>query len=391
MNEESKSDAARSGLLPAGLGDGLPPDAERESAIVARLTACFAIQGYQLVKPPLVEFEETLLSGTGAAMSPHCFRLMDPVSQRMMGVRPDMTPQLARIARTRLKRSPRPLRLCYAGEVLRVRGTQLRPERQFEQVGAELIGAASAAADAEIIALAASALDGIGVKGLSVDLTIPTLVPAIAESLKLDPARLSALRHALDRKAAGAAEKALNGAKGKAGGIFTALLTAAGPADTAMAALARLELPKAAAAERARLSEVIALLRRALPALTLTVDPSEARGFDYETGVSFTLFSRGVRGEIGRGGRYMASGEEPSTGFTLFMDTIVRALPAPKLARRVFLPAGTSADVAKKLRRQGWITVAGLHKAKDSRAEAKRLNCGHVWTGKTAAALGKGT
>ena len=94
----------------------------------------------------------------GAAMASHTFRLMDPVSQRMMGLRADMTPQVGRIAASRLKGAPRPLRLSYAGQVLRVKGEQLRPERQIGQVGVELIGTASAAADAEAVLLAAEAL-----------------------------------------------------------------------------------------------------------------------------------------------------------------------------------------------------------------------------------------
>ena len=109
-----------------------------------------ASHGYERVKPPLVEFEENLLSGAGAAMAQDTFRLMDPISQRMIGLRADMTPQVARIAATRLANAPRPLRLCYAGQVLRVKGSELRPERQVGQVGAELIGADAAAADVEV-------------------------------------------------------------------------------------------------------------------------------------------------------------------------------------------------------------------------------------------------
>src|SRR5215813_10043670 len=131
------SDLAQRALLPAGLRDILPPEAALESATVERLMAAFAAQGYERVKPPLVEFEDSLLSGSGVAMRPHTFRLMDPVSQRMMGLRADMTLQVARIAVTRLVNAPRPLRLCYAGQVLRVKGDDLRPERQFGQVGAE--------------------------------------------------------------------------------------------------------------------------------------------------------------------------------------------------------------------------------------------------------------
>ena len=120
-------------LLPAGLRDGLTPDAAFEPAMVERLMACFAAWGYERVKPPLIEFEDALLSGMGAAMASDTFRLMDPVSQRMMGVRADMTPQVGRIAASRLKGAPRPLRLSYAGQVLRVKGEQMRPERQIGQ------------------------------------------------------------------------------------------------------------------------------------------------------------------------------------------------------------------------------------------------------------------
>ena len=103
----------------------------------------------------------------------------------MVAVRADMTPQVARIAATRLGHRPRPLRLSYAGQVLRVQGSEVRPERQFGQVGAELIGAEGPAADVEVIAVAAEALLGIGVPNLSVDLTMPTLVPAIAEAFDI--------------------------------------------------------------------------------------------------------------------------------------------------------------------------------------------------------------
>ncbi|NQU72980.1 MAG: ATP phosphoribosyltransferase regulatory subunit, partial [Rhodospirillales bacterium] len=190
----------RRALLPDGLRDMLPPTAGFEADVIERLIGHFAGLGYARVKAPLVEFEEGLLSGAGAAMSGHIFRLMDPVSQRMMGVRADITPQIARIASTRLKNEPRPLRLSYSGEVLRIRGTQLQPERQFAQVGVELIGRETAAADAEVIVMAAEALTALGVVDFSIDLTIPTLVPALCDALGLADDKRDELRAALDRK-----------------------------------------------------------------------------------------------------------------------------------------------------------------------------------------------
>ncbi|MFI4987256.1 MAG: ATP phosphoribosyltransferase regulatory subunit, partial [Alphaproteobacteria bacterium] len=357
------SEDAKRALLPAGLRDLLPPEAARAAQLRESLLATLAAHGYERVDPPLVEFEDGLLSGLGAATAADTFRLMDPVSQRMMGVRADMTPQIARLATTRLVRAPRPLRLSYAGEVLRIKGSQLRPERQFVQVGAELIGSASASADAEAVLLAAEALVQAGVKQLSVDLNSPTLVAALCRTLaSADAARLAA---ALDRKDAAA----VAAVGGPAAALAAALLAATGSAEPALAALATLALPPEPAAEAARLAEVARLVRRAQPDLVLTIDPVEYRGFEYQTGVSFTLFALGVRGELGRGGRYLAgSGAgEPATGFTLFLDSVIRAVPEAEPVRKLFLPDGTAAEAARRLRGEGWVALAGLEPAADPR------------------------
>jgi ATP phosphoribosyltransferase regulatory subunit len=368
-------------LLPAGLEDILPPQAAHEAAVVERLIAAFAALGYERVKPPLLEFEETLLAGAGAAVAQQTFRLMDPVSQRMMGLRADMTPQVARIAATRLRRAPRPLRLCYGGQVLRVSGGQLRSERQFGQTGVELIGAPQEGADAEVVLLAAEALGAVGVEGLSIDLCLPPVVGMLAGELGLGDGPEKALLRALDRKDAAAVET-LAGARAP---LFQALLSAAGPAESALRALDALALSGPAAGEIARLGRVVALIRAAAPDVTLTVDPVEHRGFEYQTGVSFTVFARGVRGELGRGGRYLAElpgvGPESSTGFTLYMDTVLRALPEAGTPRRLYLPAGAGPAQARALRAAGWVTLAGLETAADPRAEARRLNCTHLLIG----------
>jgi ATP phosphoribosyltransferase regulatory subunit len=111
----------------------------------------------------------------------------------------------------------------------------------------------------------------------------------------------------------------------------------------------------------------------------LTVDAVENRGFAYHTGVSFSLFVRGVRGELGRGGRYRAGTTgEAATGLTFYMDTVIRSLPAAAAGRRVFLPHGTAPDVGRRLREQGWVTLAGLTPVGDAAAEARRLGCTHL-------------
>lgn len=377
------TDPINRALLPAGLHDVLPREAAFEATIVEKLMAEFALNGFDRVKPPLIEFEASLLSGPGAAMATQTFRLMDPVSQRMLALRPDMTLQVARIATTRLANEPRPLRLSYGGQVLRVKGSQLRPERQFGQVGVELIGTLLPTADAEVVLLAYRALDSVGVNNISVDLNVPTLVPAVCRALDLPDDETARLRQALDRK--DAAEVAAVG--GKAADLLAGLMRASGPADRAVELLASLDLPAAADGDRQRLTEVVRLIRAGAPRLMLTVDPVEHRGFEYQTGISFTLFSRGVSGELGRGGRYRAGAQkpgsqgEPATGFTLYLDTVLRAVPDPAPNPRVFLPVETQDADGARLRSEGWVTVRALESFDEPAAEARRLHCTHIFTG----------
>ncbi|MDD9991357.1 MAG: ATP phosphoribosyltransferase regulatory subunit [Rhodospirillales bacterium] len=383
------TEARTPALLPTGLRDLLPPEAGAEAALAEALLARFAAQGYERVKPPLVEFEESMLSGAGAGLADQTFRLMDPASHRMMAVRSDLTPQIARIAASRLSRSPRPLRLSYAGEILRVRGSELRPERQFRQVGFELIGiGGGAACDAEVILLAADALHGLGLEGgLSVDLNAPTLVASLLSEAGLDAHESAVLRDALDRKDA----TAVQDADSAVAELLAPLMRATGAAETALDALARLVLPGAAAAALAQLLEVATLLGEAAPELALTIDPVEWRGFEYHTGTSFSLFAGGVRTELGRGGRYSVGeadvqGEE-AAGCTIYIDTVLRAAPAPAPTRRVYLPHGTPRADGAGLRDVGWVTIAGLAPGSDPAAEATRLGCSHVWQGGAARAL----
>ncbi len=377
------NDSANRALLPAGLRDILPPDAAFEADVVHRVMTDFAAHGYERVKPPLIEFEHSLLGDSGPGTAAQTFRVMDPLAQRMMAVRPDMTLQIARIVTTRLNTAPRPLRLSYAGQVLRVKGSQLRPERQFGQAGIELIGSDSPAADVEVVLLAAAALAAIGVEEVSVDLGLPTLVPLVCGALGLDVAA-PGLRDALDHKDV-ATVASLGGA---AASLLCALIDACGPAEQALAKLKALSLPPAAAAERDRLAEVAGRIAAAAPHLRLTVDPVENRGFEYHTGITFAIFSRRSAAELGRGGRYRPGGSEPAVGATLFMDGVLAALPGPKPPRRVFVPAGSAG--AAELRAAGWATVAGLEPVADARAEARRLGCSHVFENGAAVAVTEG-
>jgi ATP phosphoribosyltransferase regulatory subunit len=359
-------------LLPAGLRDLLPPDAQTEAGAVEALMAVFASHGFARVKPPLMEFEENLLAGTGAAIAEQSFRLMDPDSHRMMALRADMTPQIARIAATRLAGSKRPLRLSYAGECIRTREKR-ETDRQVPQAGIELFGPDSAAADAETMLVAAEALAAIGLTRLSLDLTLPNFVPSLLDESDFSAATRQTLSHALDRK--DAAGVAAHG--GALAPMLNSLLLSAGPAQAALAALENAALPLASRALAARLAEVVSLLQTHAPQLKVTVDPVEFRGFRYHTGIAVTVFAPGRHEELGRGGRYLSTNGEPANGISLFADAVLRAAPIPAEKPTLFVPAGSDPACVAAIRQRGYITIAALDDG-DAQAEALRLGCSHV-------------
>lgn len=355
-------------LLPAGFRDRLPPQAEALARVVRRVLDCVAGYGYERVAPPLAEFEGSIAARLKSGATRDLMRVTDPASQRSLALRPDITAQIGRIATTRMAANPRPVRLSYAGPVLKLKATQLRPEREMMQVGAELIGLDSVAAAKEIVSASVEALEAAGVGGITLDLTLPDFIDVAAEKLPVAPDSLDALRSALDAKDAGAVE-ALGAS------AYLPLIEATGPFDQAVERLA--DFPMIGGRLKALQQIVEPLAGR----VRVTLDPTERHGFEYQTWFGFSLFADGASGEIGRGGSYVIvhpdGREEPAIGFSLYADPLVDSGLAVEERRRLFLPMDHDAETAAKLRGEGWVTVAALE-AGDS---AKAQICSHILEG----------
>jgi ATP phosphoribosyltransferase regulatory subunit len=363
-------------LLPEGLEDRLPLEAAR---ITAMMRACLDVldaHGYDRVRPPLLEFEASLagrmagaVKGEGRAM----FRFVDPASLRTLALRSDMTPQVGRIAATTLKDAPRPLRLAYCGDTVVIKASQLDPARERLQLGAELIGSDSVAAASEAVMLAVEALTAAGLTGISVDFTLPDLVDTLAGAdglgpFPLAPDQIEAVRRELDTKDAG-------GLKAAGGAAYLPLLYATGPFDQAIAALRAVD---AGGALKSRLDGLEAIAGIVGDAATITLDPTERHGFEYQSWFGFTLYAEGLRRAAGRGGTYRIAGsDEAATGFTLYLDRLAEIAPQPEAARMVWLPLGHDRVAAARLRTEGWRTRAQLTEGEDPAA----LGCGFVLDG----------
>lgn len=343
------------GLLPEGLRDRLPPEAEAASRLMHRVIVAIGRHGYERVMPPLAEFEESLVGRLKSSRAQDLLRMVDPVSQRMLALRPDITAQIGRIAATRMGHESRPLRLAYGGAVIKLRATQLRPERELMQAGAELVGSHSVTAVIEVLRVALDALKAAGVRDISFDLTLPDLVDTLATgAMPVDPARIGEVRALLDAKDAG-------GLAAAGADAYLPLLSAAGPIDSALSKLRALDRTQALDSRLAGIEQIADAIGNDI---ALTLDPTERHGFEYQTWIGFSLFGGGLTGEIGRGGSYTIvhpdGREEPAVGFSLYIDPLVDIGLGAEPAKRVFLPLGHDTHVAAKLRADGWTTVAAL-------------------------------
>jgi ATP phosphoribosyltransferase regulatory subunit len=301
------------GLLPEGLRDRLPGEAAAQARTVRALLDRIEGRGYERVSPPLVEFEESLAARLKSSRT-DLARFVDPLSQRTLAVRPDITPQIARIVSTQLANVPRPLRLAYAGPVLKLGASQLNPQRETMQVGAELIGSDSVEAACEITGIAVESLTAAGVTGLTVDLTMPDLVETLA-GLVLTPEKIAQLDLLLDMKDAGGLTRA-----GFAD--WLPLITATGPVEPALAALRKFDH---AGLMTSRIDGIEAIAK-SLGGTRVTLDPTEGHGFEYQTWFGFSLFVAGTPNAIGRGGSYVITRpdghDEPATGFSVYPDLL---------------------------------------------------------------------
>ncbi len=353
-------------LLPEGLEDRLPREAEAVTRAMRAVLDAMDGHGYDRVIPPLVEFEKSLAGRMSGVQPRRMFRFVDPSSLRTLALRSDMTPQVGRIAATGLAQAPRPLRLCYAGEVAVICADQLDPARERLQIGAELIGSDTVDAAAEMVALAIEALQCAGAASVSVDFTLPDLVDILAQKvLPLDPSSVAQVRRELDTKDAGGLAE-IPGGDG-----YMPLLYATGPFDQSIDRLSAVDAGGALASRIAGLKQIAA---RVSGKARITLDPTERHGFEYQSWFGFTLYADGVRGALGRGGTYSIGGScEPATGFSLYIDALVNVLGTPKQRDILFLPLGHDQETAARLRAIGWRTIAALSDADDGAA----LGCTH--------------
>ena len=357
-------------LLPESIADVLPSEARAIEVLRRRLLDLYRSYGYELVMPPMLEHIESLLTGSGRDLGLRTFQLVDQLSGRTLGLRADMTPQVARID-AHLLNSNGVARLCYAGSVLHTRPAGLLATREPLQLGAEIYGHAGLEADLEVIELMIASLGLAGVGRVRLDLCHVGIVPAIlALDASIDEAEAYAC---LQRKDAPGLADLLSGAAAPARDALLALLDLYGEAGGTDSVIARgrarlPRLPQISAALDALETLARSRLWARHPLVEISVDLADLRGYQYHTGITFAAYVDAIPNAVARGGRYDDIGRafgraRPATGFSLEVRELASLAPLEERAAAVIAPWSDDPALAEQvaqLRARGEIVLRAL-------------------------------
>ena len=333
-------------LLPEGIEETLPDESRRIETVRRALLDLLAGWGYELVMPPMIEYLEALLTGVGEDLSLLTFKLTDPFTGRLLGVRPDMTPQAARIDAHYLKRKV-PARLCYVGPVIRTKPDGFGGTREALQVGAEVFGHTGIESDIEILTLMLKTLSLIGFDEVHVDIGHVNVFRGLAEAAKLAPEHEKKLFDVVQRKARPEMQSYLKkcGVDTKSKKLFDILLEQNGELDEFDKSIQALKEGNNTVQEALNnLQLAIHALKQNMPNIKFYYDLAEISGYQYYTGMVFSAFIPGQGQAVAKGGRYDGIGKafgraRSATGFSADLRRLIKlAQYNPQEPKRIFAP-----------------------------------------------------
>ena len=373
--------------LPDGVEEVLPAQAEAVERLRRQLLDLFHGWGYRLVIPPLVEFTESLLVGLGEDLDLTTFKLTDQISGRTLGIRADITPQVARIDAHSMA-DEGVTRLCYAGSTLHTRPKSPFASRSPIQLGAELYGDDSVGADVEVVSVMLATLEAAGLSGITLDLGHVGIYEAVVLRAGLEEAREATVFDALQRKSVPDLIQALEGVDPGTTALIIALAKLHGDEsilDDARALYA--ETVPDALVGLDTLQQVARTIRRQRPDLDIYFDLAELRGYHYHTGLVFAAYVPGVGEALANGGRYNDVGAvfgraRPATGFATDLKALMALVPDVAESGAISLPAVDNEMLllrAQALREAGEVVIQSFSGEVDPRCDRELVEVEGQW------------
>ena len=344
--------------------DLLPEEAAARRALAKKVLDRFEVFGFSLVTPPVFEFADVLERGLGTLDPADVLRFVEPESGEVAALRPDMTPQIARMISTRLRDRPVPIRLAYEGTVMRRRSGRARKHRQIPQVGVELAGAPALEGDLELLHLAGESARAAGLEKFAIDLGDAGVVRSLLALVPREAQR--PMSEALARKDEEDLGRACEGVDPKVAGVLRALPRLHGGREALVRGVEVTTGTPAAPAASRLLALFDAAVARGLGD-HLSADLGEVRGLAYYTGTIFHVYAAGTGDAIGSGGRYdellaRFGWELPAAGYALDLDRTAEALRAAAVdgsrRTRVVVVGGADDARVRDLRGQGVVAAA---------------------------------
>ncbi len=361
-------------LLPEGFRDSLPELATKEEKVNSTFIKLMQKNGFLLVKPPLLEFESSLFFLLDDNEEANSFRVLDPLSQKMMGIRSDITVQIARISCGSLVELPRPLKVCYSGEILRVKNNSLNLSRQATQIGSEIIGIGQNQCENEIISLMIESLKTLRIKNFFLNFTMPTLILAIIKDFKLSKSDLEFVRDRFNNKNSDGLEKISKKLKD----ISNGLIDSVGDASFNLKKLRKIKYTKNIKYEIQSFIKITSRIIKDFPNLQILIDPLEIDESNYHTGIAFKVFSENLK-ELFSGGNYKVSNEN-CIGFSGFTESLLlESFLTKSLIKKILIPKYTDSELKKNLQKKGFITFQAIKKLNkvQIKAEAVKQECNY--------------
>ena len=355
-------------LLPEGFKVLLPEDAHKEEVISRLILDLFFKNGYLLVKPPMMEYEDNISQNTLKVLHNESYLLIEPETKKILVLRSDITPQIAKLASTKLKHFPRPLRFTYSGEVIRNSKNIYKTDKQLKQIGVELIGGPQDKSMIEILNITITVLKKININNITIDFSLPSIFRIIDKNLNLKSKSNRALKKAIENKDPGIVTD-------KKYSYVNGLILMAGTIEEALKVYKRFVFPKKIDEQLKKFFKFIKVIKKNNTKLSITVDMTEGNSFLEYFNFGFKIYNKENAKHIAIGGDYKSNNNEIGMGMTFLVSQLLESTNF-KNREKIYVPFNV--EHKKMNLKKSFIIIKELFAKKDILKEAKKQNCSFI-------------